>query len=112
MTDQSKPLSYLIFGDERELFAAHHIVQPPDFDQLLAIRLSGQSLTDEELQGSVRLTVPGRANHITHRLRAGEIVEGHVRAGGSKTGKRVQFRVETEYYLEGGCRGRAPRLDA
>jgi hypothetical protein len=99
MNEQPKPLSYLIFGDERELFAAHHIVKPPDFDQLLSIRLSGQAISDEELQGGVHVVLPGRNNHVTHRLRAGETVEGQVRTGGSDRSRTVQFKVRTEFYL-------------
>lgn len=97
-----EPLSYLLFGDEGELFAAHYIAKPPDFDQLLSVQVSGHAFADQELQGGVRLLVPGRINHITQRLRAGELVEGVIHAGGAHCPKSVQLEVGNEFYLEEG----------
>jgi hypothetical protein len=96
------PLSYLLLGDKGELFAAHHIVKAPDFDQLLSVQVSGQPFTDEELQGGVRVFVPGRVNHIKQRLRAGEVIQGEVRANGTHPPRSVELKVGTEFYLEEG----------
>ena len=44
----SDGLDYIVFGGTPELFLAHRIAQPPDFDQLLGVKLSGHEFTPEE----------------------------------------------------------------
>ena len=97
-----EPLSYLLFGNKSELFAAHYVVKPPDFDQLLSVEVSGHPFTDEELQAGVRIFVPGRVNHITHRLRVSQAIEGEVHDSGAQHTKTVQLKVRTDFYLEEG----------
>src|SRR5215213_6375157 len=54
-------LRYLLFGKGSELFMAHLITKPPDFDQVLSVKVTGHEFTDEELRHGVLVVVPGRA---------------------------------------------------
>jgi hypothetical protein len=50
----------------------------------------------------VRVFVPGRVNHITQRLQAGEAIKGEIHAAGTHHAKAIQLKVGTEFYLEEG----------
>ena len=96
-------LEYLLFGKPDELFLAHFISKPPDFDQVLSVKLAGRNFTDEELSRSLRVEIPGRANTALKRLKEGQQVSGAIldrRAARTPTGLRVQ--VGTEFYFEEG----------
>lgn len=54
-------LEYVLFGDEKASYLAHFITRPPDFDQILRVRLD-QDVPADELAAGIRLTVPDRAN--------------------------------------------------
>jgi hypothetical protein len=86
---------YLLFGRGRELFAAHVVSNPPDFDQLLSVEIEGRDFTDDDLQGgSVMLTVPDRANEFAERLKAGQRVTCIAADG------EIQLTVNAELYVE------------
>ena len=100
-------LTYLMFGKGRERFLAHLITRPPDFDQILAVRIAGQAPTDEELRQGVRLSIPGRGNTIEARLQAGERVSGQLQRGGEGAAApplptTIQLDVVAEIYFEEG----------
>ena len=65
-------LQYLLFGHPGELYLAHWITRPPDFDQVLPAKSIRPDFSEEELRHGVVLTCPGRKNRITDRLRDGE----------------------------------------
>jgi hypothetical protein len=65
-------LQYLLFGHPGELYLAHWITRPPDFDQILPVKAIRPDFPEEDLRHGVKLTLPGRKNRITERLRAGE----------------------------------------
>ena len=65
-------LQYLLFGKGQELFLAHMITKPPDFDHLLSVQVVGQELSDEELRHGIPIKFPGRANAIEERIRENE----------------------------------------
>ena len=70
-------LEYLLFGKTPELFLAHVITRPPDFDQLLAVTVVGHSLstlTADNLSSGIQVSIPGRANTAHTRIKAGERV--------------------------------------
>jgi hypothetical protein len=90
-------LEYLLFGAGQDLFLAHVITRPPDFDQVLAVRLAGDGLT-EELRRGVRVAVPGRANAIRERLRGGERVAVAVVEPGAA--REIEVEVVAEVYIE------------
>ena len=51
-------LEYLLFGKGTECFLAHFITTPPDFDQILAVKVAGRDFTEQELQQGVLITLP------------------------------------------------------
>ena len=42
-------LQYILFGEGGELFLAHMITKPPDFDQIVSIKVADHPFTEEEL---------------------------------------------------------------
>lgn len=96
-------LEYLLFGRPDELFLAHFIGKPPDFDQVLSVKIGGHNFTDEELDRGLRVRIPGRANTARKRLKEGQQAPGAILNGGTPTtpaGLRVQ--AGTEFYFEEG----------
>ncbi len=103
----AKPLAqleYLLFGKAPEFFLAHVITRPPDFDQILSVTVSGDSLTADDLRRGVRVTIPGRANTAHTRIKAGERVTGQAQLAGAQAGQPLELQLEagTEFYFEEG----------
>lgn len=90
-------LEYFVFGRGRELFLAHSIVKPPDFDQILSIEVAGSDLPDEALATAVRIRVPDRKNSSSDRIHEKEQVTGEI-----STGAKLTIRANTELYFEEG----------
>jgi hypothetical protein len=89
-------LEYLLFGKGGELFLAHLIVAPPDFDQLLAVKVTGH-FTDEELAKGVVVSFAGTTNTPAGRLTAKQ------QASGSTPGTtKLQIQVSGELFFEEG----------
>jgi hypothetical protein len=63
---------YFLFGTPSELFLAHRIVAPGDFDQVLSVRIADQQVSDTELGQDLRVVVPGQPNSSSARLREGQ----------------------------------------
>ncbi|MFD7630393.1 hypothetical protein ACFV7Q_30960 [Streptomyces sp. NPDC059851] len=101
-------LTYLAFGQGSELFLAHRIVTPPDFDHLLQIgnirSVSGVSLTDDLLASGPRLAIAGRADSIPDRLGEGQQVAARLLDGGAGGPGTIdlRFTVKREFYFEEG----------
>ncbi len=97
-------LTYIVFGKGRELFAAHVITRPPDFDQVVSVNIAGHPFTDQDLQHGVRVVVPGRANAIETRLKAGEMVVATVQTAGAQASQATEIRLtaDAEIYFEEG----------
>ena len=95
-------LSYILFGRGGELFAAHAISGPPDFDQVMSVTVRGPTFTDAELAKGVEVVVPGRANTPERRLQAGERVIGSLRLGGAQRPPSLQLTGGRELYFEEG----------
>ncbi len=91
-------LTYLLFGEGEERFAAHLVTRPPDFDHLLSVDVAGERLTDAQLRRGIELTFADRANEPGQRLGEGE----RVRAVAVVDGERVPIDVEgvRELYFE------------
>jgi hypothetical protein len=93
-------LEYILFGKGPETFLAHFIAAPPDFDQVISVRVTGQKFTDVELSRGIRVTFPGRANSSTGRIQE----KGH--ASGTFVGgpnpKPLQVDALREFYFEEG----------
>jgi hypothetical protein len=95
-------LEYILFGKGRELFLAHFINRPPDFDQVLSVNVTGHGFTDEELGRGMRVTFE-RPNSVAQRLAEKQEAVGEVRdAGGTAGPLKVRFKAGTEFYFEEG----------
>ena len=102
--DQLPQLEYLLFGKGNERFLAHLITRPPDFDQILSVKVTGHTFTDEELRRGVHITFPGRANAPEARIEEGEKVSGRILVEG-KSGpesSEIQLEAGVEFYFEAG----------
>ena len=95
-------LEYILFGKGRELFLAHFIARPPDFDQVLSVSAAGRAFTDEELGKGMRVTFE-RPNTIAQRLSERQEAVGEVRdVKGTAAPLKVRFKAGTEFYFEEG----------
>jgi hypothetical protein len=99
-----EPLSYLLFGVQGELFLAHWITRPPDFDQVLSVEVLDHQFSDEELRRGLRVAIPGRSNAIHQRLRANESAKAELQLAGSEAPGTLEIQLETgvEFYFEEG----------
>lgn len=86
-------LHYVVFGGS---LLAHTLTAPPDFDQILRVKIESQS---ELPADGLYLTVGDRSNKVEDRLVAGESVScSHTDAEASE----VTISVENELYCEVG----------
>jgi len=65
-------LEYILFGTPDELFLAHRILAPGDFDQLLFVRVPDEQFSDADLSQGLRVVVSGHPNGSSGRLRGGQ----------------------------------------
>lgn len=97
-------LEYFLFGKARELFLAHVITGPPDFDQILGVQVDGHQFTDDELRQGLLVTFPGRENSADQRIQEQEQVTGQVQVPAQRPdGPRslaVQLEAGTQFYFE------------
>ena len=88
-------LEYFLFGKNQELFLAHLITKPPDFDQIVPVAKTDQTFTDEALGQSVPITFPGKVNAPIRRIKASPQVIGKVKkADGSPAQIKLQTKAE------------------
>jgi hypothetical protein len=97
-------LEYLLFGKGSELFLAHAIMAPPDFDQVFSATIPGRQFTESELSRDVRVAFPDRKNVVADRLREGEKVSGSLIVPGDKSAAatRIDLQATREFYFEEG----------
>ena len=93
-------LEYLLFGKANELFLAHSITKPPDFDQVLSVR-SSRSFTDAEVRQAMSIVFPGKTNQSTQRIKGVPPVTGQVKSA-TATHEPIMFQPGTEFYFEEG----------
>jgi len=91
-------LSYFLFGAPDELFLAHAISRPPDFDQIIEVVVEGLAVSDDELRAALPVGVPGRSDGAEGRLTDGETVAVEVGVGGEQ--RAVTLRVGSQQYFE------------
>jgi hypothetical protein len=95
---QPKNLEYILFGRGDELFLAHLITAPPDFDQLIGVTLD-QNLPAHELLEGHRLIIPSRSNTVEDKISsAGGTVQGTLQLGESSLA--VNITPGVEFYFE------------
>jgi hypothetical protein len=90
-------LGYFLFGRGKELFLAHSIVKPPDFDQILSVEVMGADLTNEQLSSAIPIRVPDRKNVPSDRIKEGQQV-----TAGLPGDVKLKIRVLRELYFEEG----------
>ena len=95
-------LEYLVFGQAQELFTAHLITRPPDFDQVLAIKSLSRKFTDEELGKGVAIVFPGKANKPAEKLVAAKQLSGKIKNAGGNPLQEISLGMGKEIYFEAG----------
>ncbi len=102
VANAAKPaqLQYILFGKAPETFMAHFIAQPPDFDQMLSVKLTEQTFSDDELAKGINVSFPARANTAKMRLKEKEKASGQAAAAGGN--KPLKVEVVREFYFEEG----------
>ena len=108
---RSDTLDYILFGTGAERFLAHRIAQPPDFDQLIGVKVSGRAFTSEELARGVSIKIPDRANTPDRRLRPKDKVAAQGQVTGADTALPLTVEVITEFYFEESELALNPTLD-
>jgi len=93
-------LQYILFGKGPETFLAHFIAAPPDFDQIISVRVTGQTFSDAELSRGIAVTFPGRANTSTGRIQAQGRASGTL--VGAPNPRPIQVDALREFYFEEG----------
>ena len=95
-------LEYILFGKGQELFLAHLIAAPADFDQMLAVKISGVQPGDEDLSKGLTVLFAQLKNTPATRLKASQHAAGKVTLRDAATGKDIQVDVTRELYFEQG----------
>jgi hypothetical protein len=98
---KSAELKYLLFGSSQESFLAHYISQPPDFDQILSVKVDGHSFTDAELGKGVEVTILDKSNHAIERVKETQQVTGLTQTADARTLK-FNLKGDKEIYFEEG----------
>jgi hypothetical protein len=105
-TENLKNLEYLLFGQGKEIFMAHIITKPPDFDQVLevdrvlAVEAVNPVLSDEELSDrGIRVFFPGKENNLAMKLREEETVQGE-RFRRDPSEAKLEINIGKEIYFE------------
>lgn len=90
-------LEYLLFGSGTELFLAHAIIKPPDFDQIVSVKVSGSELSAGELESAIRISIPLKKNSSATRLEEGENAAAEL-----ADGRKIVIQAVREFYFEEG----------
>jgi hypothetical protein len=94
-------LEYFLFGKGAELFLAHLITSPPDFDQVLSVNVLNRKFTDEELSKGVPIVLPGKTNSGLQRIRGVAAATGQLKgATGTAAAKTLKLQPGVELYFE------------
>jgi hypothetical protein len=104
-------LEYLLFGKGGETFLAHRIVAPGDFDQLLPVRVTGQTLSDAELVQAVRVVLQERPNTVAGRLQDGQTSAAQLVTSGTAAPRAITLQAAREIYFEEGELAVPPNFD-
>lgn len=118
-------LQYILFGKGAETFLAHFIAAPPDFDQVIGVKVTGQEFTDEQLASGIKVSFPGKLNTGKTRLRETQKASGvfqlagtdkkpgaSEKPSGSSKSMPLQVEVIREFYFEEGELRLPPTFDA
>lgn len=95
-------LEYFVFGKDRDLFLAHLITRPPDFDQVMSVSQIDRNFTNEELSEGAPIIFPGKRNTPAQRIKPAIQVIGQVKQTGAGAAKTVKLRPGVQFYFEAG----------
>ena len=98
---QPADLKYLLFGSSQETFLAHYINKPPDFDQVLSVKVDGHSFTDAELSKGLEVAIQGKPNQASDRVKVAQQVTGLMQTADARTLK-FNLKADKEIYFEEG----------
>lgn len=95
-------LEYLVFGNQEELFLAHVLTGPPDFDQILSVKIPNGVFSDEALAKVPHIVIP-RKNGISQRLQSNQLsVIGSEKGFSASLKASFKIVATRENYLEEG----------
>jgi hypothetical protein len=95
-------LEYILFGKGSELFLAHLITRPPDFDQVISISVKDHTLSDADLRKGLRIVFM-RPNTVDGRLLEKQEETGELRPGDGRSAPlKLRVKAGVEYYFEEG----------
>jgi hypothetical protein len=97
--DKSDTLRYILFGTGQELFLAHVVAAPPDFDQLLSVKIRNPP-TDEELKRGVSVEMLDRKNLAAQRLKENEKITARGHVTGAHQFLQLEIQAVREFYFE------------
>ncbi len=92
-------LEYLLFGKGTELFLAHFITKPDDFDQIVSVKIPGHGLTDAQLSKGMHVIVAERDNTALTRMREKDNAPGEFQIPDGPP-KTLPIEVVREFYFE------------
>lgn len=92
-------LEYLLFGKGPELFLAHFITLPDDFDQIVSVKAPGHGLTDAQLSQGLHVAFADRNNTALTRMKEKDKATGAIQLPGA-TPKSLSIEVVREFYFE------------
>jgi hypothetical protein len=100
-TERPNDLTYILFGTGKELFLAHWISKPPEFDQIVSVNLDSRPFSDDQLERGIEVVFE-RPNSSVSRIKAGERVPGKGHVAGAHQFLDLMVTAETEFYFEEG----------
>jgi len=92
-------LEYLLFGKSEELFLAHFITKPPDFDQIISVRIPNQPFTEAQLSSGMHVIFADRDNTALKRIKEKDKVPGEFQVPGA-TAQTLPVEAVREFYFE------------
>jgi hypothetical protein len=95
-------LPYFLFGKGEELFLAHLITKPPDFDQIVSVKVADHPFTEEELNRGVTVVFRDRDNMASQRIKENQHAQGQFQVNGIPQSFESAVQAGTEYYFEEG----------
>jgi hypothetical protein len=91
-------LEYILFGRGQEVFLAHLITRPPDFDQLIQVTVT-PAFSDDDLSRGHIVTVDGRGNTEDQRIQPSGQASVAATVDTGTTSISVQIDPSTEFYF-------------
>src|SRR3989442_4313197 len=92
-------LEYLLFGKGSELFMAHFITKPDDFDQIISVKIPGNPFSEAQLSDGIHVVFSSRGNTALERMKEKHKGPGEFQLPG-ETAKTLPVEVVREFYFE------------